>query len=180
MPTEKPAGHPIQGRGFEGSEEQRFRGRNVPGESPAGGRLTRPYFSRPNIEQPYYTINNPEYLNLPLAPYPLEAWAEFSYEGAQFRVGQVVQTVKRVTGYGPVLEPLTVGPPVAVSISPRAGIVPLDTRSFVVTALLHSNLKGPATGNVRLQAARKAGRANRRPRNSRRHATVRISRWRFK
>ncbi len=118
---------------------------------PPEAAFTRPYFSRPTIEQPYYTIDNPEYLNLPLAPYPLEAWAEFSYRGAQFRVGQVVQTVKRVTGYGPVLEPLTVGPAVSVSISPRAGIVPLHTRSFVVTALLHSDVKGPATGNVRLE-----------------------------
>ena len=37
--------------------------------------LTKPYFSRPNLEQPYYDINDPRYLNLPTRPYPLLAKA---------------------------------------------------------------------------------------------------------
>lgn len=113
--------------------------------------LTRPYFSRPDIEQPYYTIHDERYLNLPFAPYPLEAWAHFSYSGAEFRVGQVVQSVQRVTGSGPLPQPLVVGPHFSVSISPRAGIVPLESRSFPVRVVIHSNVKGPAKGSVRLE-----------------------------
>jgi LmbE family N-acetylglucosaminyl deacetylase len=112
--------------------------------------LTRPYFERPDIEQPYYNIIDERALNLPLAPYPLSAWAEFTYAGGRFRVGQVVQSVKRVTGYGQVLEPLIVAPPISVLISPHAGIVPLDAKSFAVTATIHSNVKGPAKGTLKL------------------------------
>ncbi len=120
-------------------------------QAPSDAVLTRPYFSRPNIEQPFYTIDDQRYLNLPRAPYPLEAWAEFRFGSATIRVGQVVQSVKRVTGFGPVLEPLIVGPAIGVAISPSAGIVPLDAKAFPVTAVVHSNVKGPARGILRLE-----------------------------
>jgi LmbE family N-acetylglucosaminyl deacetylase len=117
----------------------------------ASAGYTRPYFSRPNIEQPYYDILDESYLSLPRSPYPLSASVEMTYAGAQIEVDQVVQTVKRVTGSGQVLEPLVVGPAISVGISPRAGIVPLDSKSFPVTAVVHSNVKGPAKGALRLE-----------------------------
>lgn len=111
---------------------------------------TRPYFSRPDIEQPYYDINDPRYLNLPHSPYPLAARAQFAVNGVSFEVAQVVQSVQRITGRGTVLEPLIVGPAIAVSMSPHAGIVPLDSKSFDLTVTVHSNVKGPAKGVVKL------------------------------
>lgn len=113
--------------------------------------FTRPYFSRPNIEQPYYDILDERYLNLPRTPYPLSAWAEMTYDGVPIEIGENVQTVKRVTGFGQVLQPLVLGPALSVSISPRAGIVPIDSKSFPVTAVVHSNVKGPAKGTLRLE-----------------------------
>jgi LmbE family N-acetylglucosaminyl deacetylase len=112
--------------------------------------FTRPYFTRPNIEQAYYDIEAPKYLNLPLAPYPLSARLRFVFDGVPFELAQVVQSVRRVTGPGTVLEPLIVGPAISVSISPQAGIVPLDAKSFEVTVSIHSNVKGPAKGTVKL------------------------------
>jgi hypothetical protein len=117
---------------------------------PENANFTRPYFSRPNIEQSYYDILDKRFLNRPLAPYPLAAWAEFSYEGAPIRIGQYVQTVQRVTGEGSVYLSLTVGPAISVAITPQAGIVPLAAQSFPVTAVVHSNVKGPAQGTVKL------------------------------
>lgn len=117
---------------------------------PEDGAATKPYFSRPDIEQPYYDIQDEKYLNLPTMPYPLAGWAEFSFSGVPIRVSQYVQTVKRVTGEGAVFEPLMIGPAISVAISPRAGIVPLDSKSFNVTAVVHSNVKGPAQGAVQL------------------------------
>jgi LmbE family N-acetylglucosaminyl deacetylase len=111
---------------------------------------TRPYFTRPSIEQPYYDIEDLRYLNLPTAPYPLSAKLRFTFNGVPFEISQVVQSVKRVTGPGTVLEPLIVGPAISVSISPAAGIVPLDARSFEVAVSVHSNVKGPAKGTVKL------------------------------
>jgi LmbE family N-acetylglucosaminyl deacetylase len=112
---------------------------------------TRPYYSRPSIEQPYYDILDERYLNLPRSPYPLAASVEITYNGVPIEIAQVVQTVKRMTGSGQVLEPLVVGPAISVAISPRAGIVPLESKSFPLTAVVHSNVKGPAKGSLKLE-----------------------------
>ena len=45
---------------------------------------------------------------------------------------------------------MTRTPAIAIAISPRAGIVPLDAKAFPITAVVHSNVKGPAKGTVRL------------------------------
>ena len=118
--------------------------------APDDAAFTRPYFSRPDIEQSYYDVKDERYLNQPLSPYSLIAWAEFSYEGVPVRLGQYVQSVKRVTGLGTVLEPLVTAPAIGIAISPRSGVVPLDAKSFEVTTVIHSNVKGPANGTVRL------------------------------
>ncbi len=118
---------------------------------PNNATFTRPYFIRPDIEQSYYSLADERFLNRPLAPYPLAAWADFEYESAPIRIGQYVMSVKRVTGEGTVFEPLVAAPAIGVAISPRAGVVPLNEKSFPVTAVVHSNVKGPAKGIVRLQ-----------------------------
>ena len=46
---------------------------------PDDATITKPYFTRPNLEQPYYDISNPEYLNRSWMPYPLAARARFTY-----------------------------------------------------------------------------------------------------
>ena len=118
---------------------------------PQNAAFTRPYFSRPDIEQSYYDIADDQFRDLPLAPYPLAAWADFEYAGVPIRIGKYVQTTKRVTGAGTVSEPLAVGPAVSVEISPHAGIVPLASKSFSATAVVHSNVKGAAKGSLHLQ-----------------------------
>jgi len=117
---------------------------------PQNARFTRPYFTRPDIEQPYYDIQESKYLTLPLVPYPLSARLRFTFDGVPFDISQVVQSVKRVTGPGTVFEPLAVAPAISVSIAPQAGIVPLGAKSFDLTVTIHSNVKGPAKGMVKL------------------------------
>ena len=111
---------------------------------------TRPYFSRPNTEQAYYDISDPRWLNRSFAPYPLEGWAEFNYDGVPVRVGEVVQTVHRVQGLGSLEEPLVIAPGISVGIDPAAGAVPLSATQFVLSAHLHSNLAGTSSGAVSL------------------------------
>jgi LmbE family N-acetylglucosaminyl deacetylase len=112
---------------------------------------TRPYFSRPDIEQSWYDILDNRYRNESLAPYPLTAWLDVSYDGAPIRIGQYVQTTRRVTGRGTVYEPLMLAPAIGVAVLPRKSIVPLGAKSFTVTAVIHSNVKGAAQGTVRLE-----------------------------
>lgn len=118
--------------------------------APQDAGFTQPYFARPNIEQPFYDISQQKYLNAPFAPYPLAARLRFSFAGVTFELSQAVQSVKRVTGSGTVMEPTIMGPAISVSISPQAGVVPLGTESFDLTVNVRSNVKGPAKGTVRL------------------------------
>jgi LmbE family N-acetylglucosaminyl deacetylase len=118
---------------------------------PADAALTRPYFSRPDEEQPYYNISDQRYLNLPLPPYPLALRASLNYNGVPFEVDQTVQTSERISGIGNVSNPLLIGPAISVTVSPSAGAVPLGSKSFDFTATVHSNVKGPAEGILRLK-----------------------------
>ncbi|HKD05718.1 MAG TPA: PIG-L family deacetylase [Bryobacteraceae bacterium] len=117
---------------------------------PADATITRPYYKRDSLEQPYYDILDPRYLNLPTAPYPLMARARFSYHGVPFVMEQVVQTSERVAGIGQMLEPLMVAPAISVGFGVPAGALPLTAKSFALTATVHSNVKGPAQGTLHL------------------------------
>lgn len=117
---------------------------------PRTAELTKPYFSRPTLEQSYYDINDPRYLNLPTRPYPLLATATVTYKDVNIKLSGVVQTVQRVNGEGPVLEPLLVAPAISLNVSPYAGVAPLASSTLELHVSLHSSVKGPAKGTVRL------------------------------
>ncbi|HMD50553.1 MAG TPA: PIG-L family deacetylase [Bryobacteraceae bacterium] len=119
--------------------------------APADAAITRPYFTRPNDEQPYYDINVPHDRDLSFAPYPLSASATVSYRGVSLHLSEVVQAMQRVQGEGVLPEPLIVAPAISVGVSPAAGAVPLGAKSFEFACTVHSNVKGPAKGTVRLK-----------------------------
>jgi LmbE family N-acetylglucosaminyl deacetylase len=112
--------------------------------------LTKPYFSRPSLKQSYYDINDPRYLNLPTRPYPLLATATVTYRHVAIKLAGVVQTVHRVNGEGPVLEPLLIAPAISLTVTPYAGVVALNSSVTELHVELHSSVKGPAKGTVRL------------------------------
>jgi LmbE family N-acetylglucosaminyl deacetylase len=118
---------------------------------PDDAQFTRPYYSRANVEQSSYDILAKNDLNLPETPYPLSAELQMSYDGVPIRLSQVVQTVRRVTGPGIEFQPLIVGPAISVSISPKAGIIPVTGSTFELTAHVHSNVKGEASGLLSLE-----------------------------
>lgn len=118
---------------------------------PSDARFTRPYFIRPNEELPYYDLLDERYRNLSFAAYPLTARAHLTYRGVPFEVEQTVQTAQRVTGIGIVNNPLIVAPAISVTVSPTAGAVPLGSKSFDFACTVHSNVKGPAQGVLRLK-----------------------------
>ena len=117
---------------------------------PRTAELTRPYFSRPSLKQSYYDINDPRYLNLPTRPYPLLATATVTYHDVAIRLAGVVQTVHRINGEGPVLEPLLIAPAISLTVTPYAGVVPLNNSAIELHVELHSSVKGPAKGTLRL------------------------------
>ncbi len=119
--------------------------------APDDATLTKPYFTRPNDEQPYYDLTDPTYRNLSAMPYPLYAAVRLVYRGTEIQIEKVVQTNHRVEGIGMMGEPMLMGPAISVTVSPAAGAVPLNATSFAFTCTLQSNVKGPAKGVLRLR-----------------------------
>ena len=120
-------------------------------KAPEDAILTKPYFARPDQEQPYYNVTDERYRNLSFAPYPLAAKARISYRGVGLDIEKAVQTNQRIEGIGIEEQPLLMGPAISVSVSPAAGAVPLTATSFQFSCRLHSNAKGTAEGTLRLQ-----------------------------
>ena len=115
---------------------------------PAEVQPTEAYFHRPTIEQPYYDVTRADLRDEPFAPYPLTAWVEFNYDGLPIRIGEVVQTLRRVPGTGGVFEPLVITPAVGINMEPEARILPLDGAALPVKIRVHT--EGAATGIIRL------------------------------
>jgi LmbE family N-acetylglucosaminyl deacetylase len=116
---------------------------------PADAAPTQHYFTRPSIQQPYYDVKNPADAGRSFAPYPLAAWAEFDYQGVSVRLGEVVQTLQRVTGPGGILEPLVITPPIGLRLEPEARILPLDGSPLPVRVTVHT--EAAAKGTLRLK-----------------------------
>jgi LmbE family N-acetylglucosaminyl deacetylase len=114
-------------------------------------KATRPPFSRKDATQAYYDVADPAMRDASLPLPPLTAWATVDYDGVPVKLGEVVQTLHRVTGLGTVYEPLVVAPAISVAVSPAAGVVPLTEKTLTVTAKVRSNVKGAAAGTVRLE-----------------------------
>ena len=118
---------------------------------PEHAKLTRPYYTRPNLEQAYYDMIDAQSQNESTAPYPLVATAQVVYRGEQIRLVKYVGAYNRVEGIGLLENPLLIGPAISVSVSPGAGAVPLNNKVFQFSCSLHSNVKGTAKGSLHLQ-----------------------------
>jgi LmbE family N-acetylglucosaminyl deacetylase len=117
---------------------------------PEDAKPTEPFFTRPSTEQPYYDIANEAWRERSFAPYPLDAWAEFTFDGVPIRLGQVVQTLARVTGVGGVYEPLVVTPAIGVRVDPEARILPLDGSPLPVHVTVHADHAAEGTVDLKL------------------------------
>jgi len=115
---------------------------------PGDAQPTQPYFTRPNTEQAYYDLTQPEYRERSFAPWPLAAWVEFTFDELPIRIGKVVQTMQRELGPGGVYEPLAVTPAIGVRMDPEARILPLDGSPLPVRVTVHA--QAAAEGAVEL------------------------------
>jgi LmbE family N-acetylglucosaminyl deacetylase len=113
---------------------------------------TAPYFTRSSTEQPYYDIAKPEWRLRSFVPYPLAAWAEFSFDGLPIRLGGVVQTLERVTGPGGIYQPLVVTPAVGIRVDPEARTLPVDGSALPVRVTVHTQAAAEGTVQLKLPA----------------------------
>jgi LmbE family N-acetylglucosaminyl deacetylase len=136
-----PTDHPAQ------STDQIFKVQASPNAEPS-----QPYFTRPNTEQPYYDLTHSEDRERSFVPWPLTAWADFTFDGVPIRLGQVVQTMQCVVGPGGVYEPLAVTPAIGVRIDPEARILPLDGSALPVRVTIHAQAAADGTVDLNLPA----------------------------
>ena len=121
------------------------------GKVPADEPYTRPYFSRSDLEKPYYDKVEGADHNVALRPYPLAAAVSYKFKGIALQTKEVVQVISTVNGVGTRRTPMPVGPPVSISINPGAGILQLGRTSFPLTVRLHNNVDGSVHETVRLE-----------------------------
>jgi LmbE family N-acetylglucosaminyl deacetylase len=119
---------------------------------PDNAQPTAPYFTRPNVEQAYYNLLNPKWREDSFEPWPLAAWAEFSFDGVPIRLGEVVQTLQRVTGPGGFYEPLVVTPAIGVRVDPQARILPLNGGPLPVHVTIHAEAAASGTVDLKVPA----------------------------
>ncbi|GAC1358675.1 MAG: hypothetical protein NVSMB3_05790 [Acidobacteriaceae bacterium] len=108
---------------------------------------TRPYFSRSDMEKPFYEVGEARLRNAPLAPAALTAHVEMEYGGVLIEMVRVAG----LTGEK-VYQPLQVVPAVSVSVTPGAGVVPEGERSFRVETQLRDGSAPSSEGAVTLEA----------------------------
>ena len=118
---------------------------------PADEPYTKPYFTRPNMEQSYYDVSGKSTENKPFAPYPLAATVRFRLDGLELETTHAVQVIDKVNGPGTLRFPMPVGPAISVALNPSAGIVPLGEQSFPVSVRLHNNIDGETKAEVHLK-----------------------------
>jgi LmbE family N-acetylglucosaminyl deacetylase len=80
----------------------------------------RPYFTRPNIEQPFYDLLDPSLRLSPETPHN-SFWTKFSYAAEELIAGHIVTTSGNPDGPG---DPLVVEPLLSIAISPGAIVKP--------------------------------------------------------
>ncbi|MEI9979244.1 MAG: PIG-L family deacetylase [Edaphobacter sp.] len=109
---------------------------------------TRPYFTRKNVEQPYYDVSDPALRLAPQTP-PEAFWVRASYDGVPLLLGQVVLAPEDKSFDAD--KQLAVIPSLSVAIRPSAGIIPLTEKSFMVNVAVRGDEQRGISGNVRLE-----------------------------
>lgn len=121
---------------------------------PDNAAYTRPYWSRANeLREHIYTINKPEYLGLPFPPPDVVGWFNYEVGGVRFHLTQPAQTVYVDRPWGEQRRLLMVAPALSVALTPRVGVAPIAAANatFNASVKVLNNVKGNATGQVRLQ-----------------------------
>jgi LmbE family N-acetylglucosaminyl deacetylase len=92
----------------------------------------RPYFTRPNIEQPFYNISRPALRLAPATP-TQSYFVRFEEDGVALTAATMIQAA------GPRMQPLVLVPNLSVEARPRGGIVLPDQKSYPVAVHLVNN-----------------------------------------
>ncbi len=104
--------------------------------------VTKPYFFRNNLEEPFYRLRDPDLRNAPQTPPPLVAFAFVPFDGLSITLARVVHS-------GP--QSVQIIPPVSLSLDRNAQVLPNGTQSLNVD--VHVVSEDHPEGDLRLLAS---------------------------
>ncbi len=112
---------------------------------------TRPYWRRDSIQEAAYKLDKPELAGRALPPAPVVGFANYEVEGAAASVahGAEVSSVDRAGGQ--TRHTLLVAPALSVQFTREMGVIPAGRRDYSLRVVLRNNVKGAASGTVRLE-----------------------------
>jgi LmbE family N-acetylglucosaminyl deacetylase len=113
---------------------------------------TRPYFSRPSIQDARYVLADVTQFGRPTAPPPATVVVQYAAAGVAVEARQVVERREPKLPYGDALRELRVVPALAVRVSPMHAVVPtgLPARPVPLTVELLNNHEGAIDGTLAL------------------------------
>ena len=100
---------------------------------------TKPYFSRPDIEQPFYDVSDPALRNAPSTPYPLVATANLDFDGVELQV-------KRAFVAEGTHDTISLVPPLSIETAPASGIIRPGDSTFNLATMARGNFSAAAVG----------------------------------
>ncbi|MFQ5694358.1 MAG: PIG-L family deacetylase, partial [Terriglobia bacterium] len=118
---------------------------------PEDAEPTRPHWQRTSINEAIYEIKVPKYHTYPFPPPPAWGWVRLEVMGTPIEIKDTVRIMKRDPSYGALTPPLVVVPAISVRFASEHGIIPLGQRDYKVSVGVHSSVKGPAEGTLRLR-----------------------------
>lgn len=121
---------------------------------PPDAQPTRLYWSRQSeIRDHLYSVKSAVFLSQPFPAPEVLGWFYYEVGGVKFTLSQPVQTVYVERPYGEQRRQLVVAPALSIELAPRVGVVNSAAQAapLPVTVSLLNNVKGSATGKVRLR-----------------------------
>jgi LmbE family N-acetylglucosaminyl deacetylase len=118
---------------------------------------TRPYWSRASeLRDHVYQVdglNASQFRQLPFTKPKPVGFAAYQIDGVNFSLDSPVMITLIQPPFGEQRRLLNVAPAINISISPRVGVAPIDAgqNSFNVSVSISNNVKGAATGKVKLK-----------------------------
>jgi LmbE family N-acetylglucosaminyl deacetylase len=102
---------------------------------------TKPFFSRPDLEQPYYDISIPSLRNAPQTPPPFQPAGYFRFDGTLLEITQIAEASN---------QPLVIVPAVSISLNCSTAILPPGEKSLNAVATVSAEDAIQKLGGVKV------------------------------
>ena len=112
---------------------------------------TRPYWRRNTIQEAAYTVDRPEWAGRALPPPPVVGYADYAVDGVAASLAHPAEVSSIDRAGGQARHTLLAAPALSVQFTREMGVIPLGRRDYAVRVAVRNNVKGPASGALKLE-----------------------------